>query len=65
MYLRIIGWLAIIVIGLTACNTEKTSVPSNPTPEFLTPLPEPREVDWARSYFDVHYCTDGDLPFKQ
>lgn len=40
-----------------------TSTPS-PTPEFLTPLPEPREVEWAKSYFDVHYCTDGDLPLK-
>ena len=41
-----------------------TLPPPSPTPKFLTPLPEPRTVEWAESYFDVHYCTDGDLALK-
>ena len=48
----------------TAILPTSTPLPPSPTPAFLTPLPEPKIVEWARSYFDVHYCTDGDLPLK-
>lgn len=65
------GFLAIIVFVLTSCTPARittpavsTPVPQTPTPGFLTPLPEPRKVEWAHSYFDVHYCTDGDMPLK-
>jgi dienelactone hydrolase len=48
----------------TPVSTTLTAVPPTPTAAFLTPLPEPRVVEWAQSYFDVHYCTDGSLPLK-
>jgi acetyl esterase/lipase len=50
----------IIVLGIIILTSCTNSV----SPAFLTPLPEPRVVEWATSYFDVHYCTDGDLPLK-
>lgn len=70
MSLRTMGFLAILVILSAACapaetpSSASTAIPPSPTPGFLTPLPEPRVVDWATSYFDVHYCNDGDLPLK-
>jgi len=48
--------LSLVVVSCTAVNP--------PAPSFLTPLPEPRSVEWATSYFDVHYCMDGVLPLK-
>jgi hypothetical protein len=73
-----IGWcFLLILILLSACTRfakqivaptslpiSPSSTPVPPTPAFLTLLPEPRVVTWAQSYFDVHYCTDGDLPLK-
>ncbi|MGZ9166795.1 MAG: alpha/beta hydrolase fold domain-containing protein [Anaerolineales bacterium] len=48
----------------TPVSASATPLPPTPTPAVLTPLPEPRIVEWAQSYFDVHYCTDGNLPLK-
>lgn len=71
MYPWKVNLLVILLVFITSCSTAETPappsptptpVPPSPTPGFLTPLPEPRNVDWARSYFDVHYCTDGDRP---
>lgn len=72
-----IGWIKYflwICVLLSACSpaaptplpmtSTLTPAPPTPTAAFLTPLPEPRQVEWARSYFDVHYCTDVDLPLK-
>jgi acetyl esterase/lipase len=64
MNLRVFGLFAIVMAILTSCSPVGISEPPGSTPGFLTPLPEPRAVEWARSYFDVHYCTDGDLPLK-
>lgn len=52
--------LTIALFVLSSCSPSGISASS----ESLTPLPEPRVTDWAKSYFDVHYCTDGDLPLK-
>ncbi len=53
--MRTLYFFVLGMIILTSCT-------NSGSPPFLTPLPEPRVVDWATSYFDVHYCTDGDLP---
>lgn len=31
---------------------------------LLTPAPAPREIAFAKSYLQVHYCTDGATPLK-
>ncbi len=45
-----------------------TLVPPTPTPLtdvlLFTPAPAPREIAFAKSYLQVHYCTDGTTPLK-
>lgn len=71
-------WFAALIFLGSACapTVTSTSIPSSPiplsptpllptqTPAFLTPLPEPRVVEWAHTYVEVHFCTDGNLPLK-
>lgn len=47
----------------TAVPASPTSPPS-PTPDFLTPIGKPKESKIGKTYFDVHYCTDGDMPLR-
>lgn len=78
MKARLVSLIFIVVLSWPACTSppldtptlslaSPTAIPSTPTQStqaFLTPLPEPRIVEWAHTYPDVHYCTDGDLPLK-
>lgn len=51
-----------------APTIESTRVPATSTvasnAPLLTPAPPPREIAWAKSYLQVHYCTDGAAPLK-
>jgi acetyl esterase/lipase len=60
MKLKILALSILAAVFLVSCTSTGTSA----SLESLTPLPEARVTDWAKSYFDVHYCTDGDLPLK-
>lgn len=73
-FTRVVGILIGMAFILPACAPTGTHPPptSAPTPtpsatpalppSILTPLPEPRVWELGKSYFNVHYCTDGDTP---
>lgn len=48
-------------VAPTATPAETATVTDAPP---LTPAPAPREIAFAKSYLQVHYCTDGATPLK-
>lgn len=56
------------ILPTIAPTVVPTRVPATPTvasnAPLLTPAPAPREIAWAKSYLQVHYCTDGATPLK-
>jgi dienelactone hydrolase len=70
IWTRVTGFFLFLSCLFSACAPAATPVPPtntalpSPTPAFLTPVPEAHVWALGKSFIDVHYCTDDDLPLK-